>query len=358
MTLATAFGPQGPNFTTVRPPADPAASAGIDTWFKNCSMAGAKDGTFATAAFFNVIIGNLRYLCRQAGVALSDADDTMVYQAIQMLAQPSKVLTAPRTYYVSSVAGNDANDGITLASPFASIQKAVNTALSFNQNGFRITVNVADGSYAPFGVPALNGSGGLSILGNLTTPSNVLVQAPKGTAAGIAAAGVTVAGLKFASAAPDPAAGDAGIGVQVYDTGSVTFYNVDFGACYGSWLIVQRGAFALFDGAPVGSAGNFLNVSGSSGGAGFVAASNASLGFRGVNLNILNAITTGAFVCAQQNGTVSVLAPWNTTSGFANVTGARYLAASNGIIDATGRGTSYFPGSIAGTEPTGGKYLA
>lgn len=82
MTATTAFGPQGPNYATTRPPADPKASAGIDTWFKNCSAAGAKDGTFATADFFNVIVGNLRYLVRTSGVPLDDLDDTMVYQAV------------------------------------------------------------------------------------------------------------------------------------------------------------------------------------------------------------------------------------------------------------------------------------
>lgn len=83
----TAFGPQGPNYTTVRPPADPQASAGADTWFKNCSAAGAKDGTFATADFFNVSIGNLRYLVRTSTIGLSDVDDTMVYRAVQKIAQ-------------------------------------------------------------------------------------------------------------------------------------------------------------------------------------------------------------------------------------------------------------------------------
>jgi hypothetical protein len=85
-TPTTAFGPQGPNYATVRPPADPQASAGADTFFKNCSAAGAKDGTFATADFFNVTLANLRYLCREAGVPLTDADDTMVYQAVKAIA--------------------------------------------------------------------------------------------------------------------------------------------------------------------------------------------------------------------------------------------------------------------------------
>lgn len=87
MTTQTAFGPQGPNYATTRPPADPEASSGVDTWFKNCSAAGARDGTFATAAFFNTMIANLRYLCRTAGVSLSDTDDTMVYEAVQAIAE-------------------------------------------------------------------------------------------------------------------------------------------------------------------------------------------------------------------------------------------------------------------------------
>ncbi len=81
----TAFGPQGPNYTTTRPPADPKASAGVDTWFKNCSAAGAKDGTFATADFFNVLIGNLRYLVRTETVPLDDADNTMVWEAVRRM---------------------------------------------------------------------------------------------------------------------------------------------------------------------------------------------------------------------------------------------------------------------------------
>jgi hypothetical protein len=81
----TAFGPQGPNYSLTRPPADPQASAGADTFFVNCSAAGAKDGTFATAAFFNMNLANLRYLVRTAGIPLNDADDTMVYAAVQAI---------------------------------------------------------------------------------------------------------------------------------------------------------------------------------------------------------------------------------------------------------------------------------
>lgn len=96
--MATAFGPQGPNYSTVRPPADPAASGGADTFFVNCSAAGAKDGTFATADFFNVLIANLRYLVRTPGIPLSDTDDTMIWQAVKEIADAEFLarLTADR----------------------------------------------------------------------------------------------------------------------------------------------------------------------------------------------------------------------------------------------------------------------
>lgn len=40
-----------------------------------------------------------------------------------------------------------------------------------------------------------------------------------------------------------------------------------------------------------------------------------------------------------------------------SVTGQRYLAASNGVINTESQGTSIFPGTIAGTTSSGGQYL-
>ena len=109
--MSTAFGPQGPNYATTRPPADPQASQGADTFFKNCSSAGAKDGTFATADFFNVNLANLRYLVRQAGILLNDADDTMVYQAVKAVADAeiARLVTPPT--------GGGSGGGTTVLAP-------------------------------------------------------------------------------------------------------------------------------------------------------------------------------------------------------------------------------------------------
>ena len=81
----TAFGPQGPNFSTVRPATAAQASGGADTWCVDCSAAGALDGTILDASFFNMFIANLRVAVNTAGVPL-DESDTMLYDAITAIA--------------------------------------------------------------------------------------------------------------------------------------------------------------------------------------------------------------------------------------------------------------------------------
>lgn len=104
--MATAFGPQGPNYSTTRPTALADASGGLDTWFVDCSAAGLKDGTLIYADFMNVIIANLRTAVSSSGVALSNTNDSMLYQAIQAIA------TASALSAVSAGAGIDVAAGV------------------------------------------------------------------------------------------------------------------------------------------------------------------------------------------------------------------------------------------------------
>jgi hypothetical protein len=64
------LGPLGARASAVRPPADPDTYGGIKTWFKNCSAAGAADGTVPTASWFNFIIGQFDFAATQAGVVV------------------------------------------------------------------------------------------------------------------------------------------------------------------------------------------------------------------------------------------------------------------------------------------------
>lgn len=79
--MTTAFGPQGPDYTTTRPATDTQQTT-VDTWCKDCSGVGMNDGTVFTASMMNVLLANLRYAVRQAGVTLADTDDTMLWNAM------------------------------------------------------------------------------------------------------------------------------------------------------------------------------------------------------------------------------------------------------------------------------------
>lgn len=350
----TAFGPQGPNYTTVRPPADPQASGGADTFFKNCSSAGAKDGTFATADFFNVQLANLRYLVRTAAVPLSDADDTMVYQAIEALISaalvggsggPVPVLTAPKTYYVNAATGSDANDGLTVATPFLTVQKALTISNTFNMNGFGITINVANGTYiGPFHGYQINGTGSISIVGNVASPSAVVFASATGSALIFNGGPYDVTGVKFTCTGT--ISGDIGAGLWPVG-GAVSVGACEFGACVSAHIAASGLAQVNINGP--------LTISGAA--AVHMDADAQSI----ILLNALNppALTitgtpnfSSAFIVA--NDLSVVRGKYSSITGTA--TGSRYIANTNSIVNSGGMGISYYPGNAAGTLNSGSQY--
>lgn len=93
----TAFGPQSANYTTTRPPTDAAVSAGVDTWFKDCSGVGVMDGTIPTASWFNVMIAQMRTAATNAGVTTDDTNDAMLWQSMLKAGETAAgTLTASR----------------------------------------------------------------------------------------------------------------------------------------------------------------------------------------------------------------------------------------------------------------------
>jgi len=81
------FGPQSARATTARPPA-PVDAYGQQTYFANATAAGATDGTVIPAEWLNMVIGQLLYLCNQAGVVPSpDLNaDAQLYNAVRAIA--------------------------------------------------------------------------------------------------------------------------------------------------------------------------------------------------------------------------------------------------------------------------------
>jgi hypothetical protein len=73
------------------------------------------------------------------------------------------------------------------------------------------------------------------------------------------------------------------------------------------------------------------------------------------NINILGAVAfSTAFITASSLGMAQM--HYQTMAGQAFVTGPRYNANMNGIVESIGGGATYFPGTAAGTIANGGQY--
>lgn len=95
-----------------------------------------------------------------------------------------ETLTGDRTYYVRTN-GSDSNTGLanTAGGAFLTLQKAINEAYSLDLNGYRVTINVADGTYTQgiklYGplIGAKDTAGRpLQIIGNEGAPGNVIIS--------------------------------------------------------------------------------------------------------------------------------------------------------------------------------------
>jgi len=89
MTTNTAFRPQGNNAVTMLPAGTSTNryGTGVDTWVTDCVPGGAS-GTVLDAAFFNMLIGNLRgaiagAIADGATITPNDGDMTLLWQAIK-----------------------------------------------------------------------------------------------------------------------------------------------------------------------------------------------------------------------------------------------------------------------------------
>ncbi len=89
-----------------------------------------------------------------------------------------EVLRADRTYYVDPVAGNDANDGLSWATAFRTINAAVRACYRIDSNGYAVRIKLADGVHDAFLVNRrIVGDARLEIIGNATAPGNVVIRA-------------------------------------------------------------------------------------------------------------------------------------------------------------------------------------
>lgn len=259
-------------------------------------------------------------------------------------------LTTNRTYYVRTD-GSDSNTGLvdSAGGAFLTIQKAVNVILTtLDRAGYDVTIDVGNGTYTE--TVTIDGDGGglnrgattngqLIILGDETTPSNVLMDAS--AQAFLLRNGITVAirGVKMQTSS--------GNTLHVVDNARALFQNVDFGAsgAGAGHITCNQGGYVAATGVYTISGGGKWHVNPNRCGL-------ATIRSTTITLTGTPAFTD-AFVFAETGG--QALMDALTFSGSA--TGPRFKALTNASIDTqTGGNLTYFPGNAAGILDSGGAY--
>lgn len=265
------------------------------------------------------------------------------FQAIDATSQA--VLRENSTIYVNESIGNDNNDGTAndAGHALASLQGAINLAFSYGPSAFTLTIQMADGTYAAGATPVQPGPP-LAIVGNNGSPANVAINGGTANAA-VSCNGpntMTASGVKVSTGTP----GKGAAGFLATNGASLTTNNTHSGS-------VEGAVFESFNANCTAGSHSFDGNS--------AYAMQAQVGgdmslAAGAVYTISSAITLTAFAFAVNGGILAISATTPTFVNPSNVTGARYLANLNGVINANGQGATYFPGSTAGSTSAGGQY--
>jgi hypothetical protein len=304
-----------------------------------------KDESASSGAANRFALGaDIPLAAKQSAVLWYDATDTRW----KPLARPAarEVLAADRTYYVRTD-GNDGNNGLanSAGGAFLTIQKAINVIRdTLDLGGFSVTIAVGAGTYS--GTITVSGpwvgAGTVSLVGDTTTPSNVVISTAAtaisvGVVQGIPGSALTLGGFKIASSS--------GTGILINETATLYINGaMEYGACAVNHISAARASevIVLANYTISGNAAIHWSLNNNA---------RFSTAGRTVTLTGTPAFST-AFVLAQRASTI--VANGMTFSGSA--TGVRYSVSTNGVIDTIGGGATYLPGDTAGTTATGGQY--
>jgi hypothetical protein len=254
-------------------------------------------------------------------------------------------LRAPLDYYVNWGGGSDSSDGLTAGTAFKTIARAIQGALSFNQNGFNVNIHCADGtSTDKIYCPPINGSGQINIYGNVSNPAACAVTCSSGSAVQVGGPNYLISG--FTLSAPNPLSGDATCGIWVTGGGICYAQAVSFSSCANACIGMSGGIFSGV--GPFGVNGTSSCLFGVDSGSCMMQMPNPPSLFLQAGTHF-----TGAFAQCGNGGILRAI--FSSINGSA--TGPKYNAYGNGVINTGGNSTSYLPGDAAGVLSTGGQYV-
>jgi hypothetical protein len=258
---------------------------------------------------------------------------------------PGRIRMAANTsFFVSTTGSDSANTGLTAASPFATIQHALNyIANNVDLAGLIATIQLADGTYSagvlmtqPF---VGGGPANVVINGNSVTPTNVVLSTSgvclQATGSGV---GFSVQNLKMTSSAAHC------ILIQFAAT-ILCGAGLVFGTATSGFHITSNTNGQIF-------IQNSYAITGGAQAHIFTQLSASSYESSGITVTLTGTPAFSVAFAEVIDG--SLIAQGVTFSGSA--TGVRYLASLNGTINTNGGGANYFPGNSAGSTASGGQY--
>lgn len=279
--------------------------------------------------------------------------DGVNFQKMGLGTQPGDVtLTSARDLYVNASIGNDGFDGLTPSTAFKTIDRAMLYIMHTNLNGFTLTVHVADGAYGPCTMQrplyaSGNGYGSITIIGNVGSPQNVLVQSSTSAPAigcNLDVGSYIVRGFQIQSAG--------GHGIACLGSASqLQIGAIIFGGCGGSHIHSQ-GGIAGYLGPGGGFADQIFIAQGaachvSCDDVGRFNTQGPPLVFTG------GASFSNSFVVLGNLSRAAVYYQSITNYGYAG--GRKYLVAGNSFLNVSGQGVNYLPGTAAGALVAGGE---
>jgi len=300
--------------------------------------------TFITAPqTLTVLLGTYQMAVSTSGNA--DLLDGLHASAFALVSQTRQVLSAAQTYYVRTN-GNDSNNGLTddAAGAFLTIQKAVDVASALDNNGFDVTIQVADGTYNE-GITLRSsvGNGYIIIQGNVTTPANVLVTGA--VAAGLGAFYALACTTKYR--VKDLKISNGYYAVMSEQGSYIEVGNIDFGACAFGFLFTRdQGRISVISNCKI--TGNCTYVV-QSNFMGMIRCPNT------ITITIPNAVAFSYF--AYGVGGMFNFAPAFAGAGATTSTGQRYSLSNNAVFYTNGTNPlTYLPGNANGVTASGGVY--
>lgn len=245
--------------------------------------------------------------------------------------------TADVSLFVNGSTGSDSNPG-TSALPFATISAALTAMLSYDGNGFAGAINVAAGTYT--GATVISspffGFSSVSLVGDTTTPSNVVINTTSATCITVQnQASIRIRGFKLTNSGSGFFSG-----IDSLKLANVTIDgNMNYGSVTGDHLQAANTGYIEID--------SNYSITGGSGFAHWATRANGTLVCEGRLITLSGTPSFGAgFADCTVNGNQRV--GGNTFSG--SGTGKHFRVISEGVLFTNFvSANTYLPGNANGS---------